>query len=120
MIQKSGLHSYLRMIDKATRVTVHKEQIVKALQQVYDPELPVDIYALGLIYEIHIDANNNVRVVMTLTSPNCPAAELLPGQVEASIRKIQGVNEVQITLTFEPPYAPYMMSEAAKLTLGFL
>ena len=100
--------------------TVHKYQIIKALEQVHDPELPVDICALGLIYGVEVDDANNVRVIMTLTSPNCPAAELLPSQVEASIRAISGVNEVQITLTFEPPYHPGMLSEAARLTLGFL
>lgn len=99
---------------------VSKDQVIEALKQVYDPEIPVDIYALGLIYEITIYPINNVQVLMTLTSPSCPAAELIPGQVEASIRAIEGVNEVQITLTFDPPYSQEMMSEAAKLALGFL
>ncbi|MHA7877565.1 MAG: DUF59 domain-containing protein [Bacteroidota bacterium] len=108
-------------MDKAIQnVTISEEQVIEALKQVYDPEIPVDIYALGLIYEITVYPINNVQVLMTLTSPSCPAAELLPGQVEASIRGISGVNEVQVTLTFEPPYSQEMMSEEAKLALGFL
>ena len=101
-------------------ITVSEEQVVEALKQVYDPEIPVDIYALGLIYEITIYPVNNVHILMTLTSPSCPAAELIPGQVETSIKGISGVHEVQVTLTFEPPYSQEMMSEEAKLTLGFL
>lgn len=101
-------------------IEVCKSQVIQALQQVYDPEIPVDIYALGLIYEVTIYPVNNVQVLMTLTSPSCPAAELLPGQVEMSIREIQGVNDVQVTLTFDPPYSQEMMSEEAKLALGFL
>ena len=80
----------------------------------------MDIYELGLIYEITIYPINNVYVLMTLTSPSCPAAELIPGQVETNIRALQGVEDVKIELTFEPPYSQEMMSEAAKLTLGFL
>ena len=101
-------------------MNVSKEQVIQALKQVYDPEIPVDIYALGLIYEITIYPVNNVHVLMTLTSPSCPAAELIPGQAETSIRAISGVNEVQVELTFEPPYSQEMMSEEAKLVLGFL
>lgn len=101
-------------------IEISKERVIEALKEVYDPEIPVDIYALGLIYEITIYPVNNVQVLMTLTSPSCPAAELIPGQVETSIRSIAGVNEVQVELTFDPPYNPEMMSEEAKLTLGFL
>ena len=108
------------MAEEIESIAVSKEQVIEALKQVYDPEIPVDIYALGLIYEITIYPVNNVQVVMTLTSPSCPAAELIPGQVETSIRGIEGVNEVQITLTFDPPYSQEMMSEEAKLALGFL
>ena len=108
------------MAHPAAAPTVTQDQVVQALKQVQDPEIPVDIYELGLIYEINIYPMNNVHVLMTLTSPSCPAAEQLPGQVETHIRAIEGVNDVHIEITFEPPYEPTMMSEAAKLTLGFL
>jgi FeS assembly SUF system protein len=108
------------MTENIESIGVSKEQVIQALKQVHDPEIPVDIYALGLIYEITIYPVNNVHVLMTLTSPSCPAAELIPGQAETSIRAIEGVNEVQIELTFEPPYSQEMMSEEAKLVLGFL
>ncbi|MCG8339682.1 MAG: SUF system Fe-S cluster assembly protein [Cytophagales bacterium] len=97
-----------------------RDKIVAALKQVYDPEIPVDIYELGLIYEINIYPINNIHILMTLTSPNCPAAETIPSDVEKSIQAIEGVNEVKVEITFDPPYAQDMMSEAAKLALGFL
>ena len=108
------------MAEDIENTNVSKEQVIEALKQVHDPEIPVDIYALGLIYEITIYPVNNIHVLMTLTSPSCPAAELIPGQVETKIRAISGVNEVQVELTFDPPYSQEMMSEEAKLTLGFL
>ena len=108
------------MVEKVASMDISKEQVIQALKQVHDPEIPVDIYELGLIYEITIYPINNVYVLMTLTSPSCPAAELIPGQVETNIRALQGVNEVQVELTFEPPYSQAMMSEEAKLALGFL
>jgi FeS assembly SUF system protein len=97
-----------------------KEQVVKALKQVYDPEIPVDIYELGLIYEINIFPVNNVHVLMTLTSPNCPSAEEIPGEVKAKVGSLDGVNDVHVEITFNPPYSQDMMSEEAKLELGFL
>ncbi|MEM0941766.1 MAG: iron-sulfur cluster assembly protein [Bacteroidota bacterium] len=97
-----------------------KEEIVRAIKNVYDPEIPVDIYELGLIYEINVLPVNNIEIVMTLTSPSCPAAESIPSEVEANIRAIEGVNDVNIELTFDPPYATDMMSEEAKLELGFM
>ena len=105
---------------QAADTTVTKEQVIAALKQVHDPEIPVNIYELGLIYEITIYPMNNVHVLMTLTSPSCPAAELIPGQAETNIRAISGVNDVAIELTFDPPYSPDRMTEEAKLTLGFL
>ena len=108
------------MAKKIESMDVSKSQVIEVLKQVYDPEIPVDIYSLGLIYEITIYPVNNVQVLMTLTSPSCPAAELIPGQVETNIREIEGVNDVQVELTFEPPYSQEMMSEEAKLALGFL
>ncbi|WP_420316046.1 iron-sulfur cluster assembly protein [Ekhidna sp.] len=97
-----------------------KEEIVRAIKKVYDPEIPVDVYELGLIYEINILPVNNVEIVMTLTSPSCPAAESIPSEIEASVRAVEGVNDVNIELTFDPPYATDMMSEEAKLELGFM
>lgn len=97
-----------------------RDKVVEALKTVYDPEIPVDIYELGLIYEINIFPVNNVYVVMTLTSPACPVAESLPVEVEQKLKSIEGVNEAKVELTFDPPFTQDMMSEAAKLELGFL
>lgn len=97
-----------------------RDKVVEALKSVYDPEIPVDIYELGLIYEINIFPVNNVYVVMTLTSPSCPVAESLPVEVEQKLRAIEGINEAKVELTFDPPFTQDMMSEAAKLELGFL
>ena len=107
-------------VEQSAAATIEKEQIVEALKGVYDPEIPVDIYELGLIYEISIHPVNNVYILMTLTSPNCPAAESIPVEAEQSVKKIEGVNDVNIEITFDPPYSQDMMSEAAKLELGFL
>ena len=97
-----------------------KERIIQAVKTVYDPEIPVDVYELGLIYEINIYPVNNVYVLMTLTSPSCPSAEVIPGEVEQVIKGIEGVNDVKVEITFDPPYSQDMMSEAAKLELGFM
>lgn len=97
-----------------------KRQIVEAIQEVYDPEIPVNVYDLGLIYNIDIDEENNVDIVMTLTAPNCPAAGILPGQVEDAARTVDGVGEVHLDLTFDPPFSPAMMSDEARVELGFM
>lgn len=97
-----------------------KEDIVRAIKNVFDPEIPVDVYELGLIYEINILPINNVEIVMTLTSPSCPAAESIPSEIEMNVKAVEGVNDVNIELTFDPPYATDMMSEEAKLELGFM
>lgn len=97
-----------------------KDIVISELQKIYDPEIPVNIYELGLIYEVNVDMQNNVHVLMTLTSPSCPAAEALPGEVEQNVKAIEGVNDVKVELTFEPPWSDELMSEAAKLELGFL
>lgn len=97
-----------------------RDIVVETLKSVYDPEIPVDIYELGLIYEINIYPVNNVYVVMTLTSPACPVAETLPVEVEQKLKGIEGVNDVKVELTFDPPFTQDMMSDAAKLELGFL
>ena len=97
-----------------------REKIVNAIKTVYDPEIPVDVYELGLIYEVNVYPVNNVYVLMTLTSPSCPSAEVIPGEVEQKIKGIDGVNDVKVEITFDPPYSQDMMSEAAKLELGFM
>ncbi len=107
-------------ISKTKSETDLQQQIVDALREVYDPEIPVDIYELGLIYEINIFPVNNVFILMTLTSPNCPAAESIPSEVETKVKQIEGINKVEVEITFDPPYSTDMMSEAAKLELGFL
>jgi FeS assembly SUF system protein len=96
------------------------EKVIQALKSVYDPEIPVDIYELGLIYEVNVYPVNNVFVLMTLTSPSCPSAEVIPSEVEQKLKAIEGVNDVKVQLTFDPPYSQEMMSEAAKLELGFM
>jgi len=114
MIGYIGINPLLKSINM-----VQKEQVIEAIKQVYDPEIPVDIYELGLIYEITILPLNNIEILMTLTSPNCPAADIIPSQVEEKIKAIEGVHEVTVHLTFEPAYTMDRMSEAAKLELGF-
>ena len=97
-----------------------RDKVIAALKTAYDPEIPVDVYELGLIYEINVFPVNNVFVLMTLTSPSCPSAEVIPGEVEQKLKAIEGINEVKVELTFDPPYSQDMMSEAAKLELGFM
>lgn len=104
----------------AGQITDLKEKVVQAIKLVYDPEIPVDVYELGLIYEITVYPVNNVYILMTLTSPNCPSAEYIPTEVKDKIQQIQDINNVEVELTFDPPYSQDMMSEAAKLELGFL
>lgn len=106
--------------EQAGQITNLKEKVIQAIKLVYDPEIPVDVYDLGLIYEITVYPVNNVYVMMTLTSPNCPSAEYIPTEVKEKIQQIQGVNNVEVEITFDPPYSQDMMSEAAKLELGFL
>lgn len=97
-----------------------KDRVMEVVKTVYDPEIPVDIYELGLIYEVSVYPINNVYIKMTLTSPACPAAETIPSEVETKVRQLKDVNDVQVEVTFDPPYSPDMMSEAAKLELGFI
>jgi FeS assembly SUF system protein len=103
-----------------TKVQDLRDKVLGAIKSVYDPEIPVDIYELGLIYEISVYPVNNVYILMTLTSPSCPSAEVIPGEVEQKIKEIDGINDVKVEITFDPPYSQDMMSEAAKLELGFL
>ena len=95
-----------------------KEKIIKEIKKVYDPEIPVNIYELGLIYEIKVEKDNNVKVKMTLTTPNCPVAESLPKEVKDSIMQVKEVNDVDLELVWDPPWDKSMMSEAAKLELN--
>jgi FeS assembly SUF system protein len=95
-----------------------KDQVIAALKKVFDPEMPVNIYELGLIYGIDIDAEGKAAVRMTLTAPNCPVAGTLPGEVERAVRAVPGITDVKLELTFDPPWTKDRMSEAAKLALG--
>ena len=97
-----------------------RQDIIKNLKKVYDPEIPVDIWELGLIYNISIKEDNHVDVTMTLTSPNCPVAETLPMEVEEAVLQTEGVKSVNLELTFDPPFTPDMMSEEAKFSLGMM
>ena len=96
------------------------EKIIKVLKTIFDPEIPVDIYELGLVYDVFVNEDNDVKIVMTLTSPNCPVAESLPQEVKEKVSSINLVNEVEIEMTFEPPWSKDLMSEEAKLELGLL
>ena len=95
-----------------------KEKIIKEIKKIYDPEIPVNIYELGLIYEIKVEKNNHIKVKMTLTTPNCPVAESLPKEVKDSIMQVKEVNDVDLELVWDPPWDKSMMSEAAKLELN--
>jgi len=97
-----------------------RDQIVEQLKTVYDPEIPVDIYELGLIYDIDVSDEGEVHIRMTLTSPMCPAAEVLPPEVENKARSVEGVQNVHLDLVWDPPWSPEKMSESAKLELGMV
>jgi len=99
---------------------IQKEDIVNQIKEVFDPEIPVNIYDLGLIYEINIDEEKNVEVIMTLTSPNCPVAESLPKEVSQKIKNLNGMKSLSVYLTFDPPWDQNMMSEDAKLALDII
>ena len=101
-------------------VPVQEAEIEKAIRTVYDPEIPVNVYDLGLIYGTEVSPDNSVFVSMTLTTPNCPAAASLPNQVEQAVRGVEGVTDATVEITFDPPYSPDMMTDAAKLELGLL
>lgn len=97
-----------------------KAQVIEALRGCYDPEIPVNIYELGLVYEVEVDASGVASVRMTLTSPHCPAAAELPAEVESRVRDVPGVTDASVEVVWDPPWDPSRMSEAAKLQLGFL
>ncbi len=96
------------------------EKIVKVIKTIFDPEIPVDIYELGLIYDVFVNEDYDVKILMTLTSPNCPVAESLPEEVREKVKSIDAVNDVEVELTFEPTWTQDLMSEEAKLELGML
>ena len=97
-----------------------KEEIIRAIKTVHDPEIPVDVYELGLIYDIQIRPINNVHILITLTSPSCPAAESIPKDIKDRVKMIKEINDVEVEITFDPPYTTDLMSEEAKLELGFM
>ena len=99
---------------------INDEKVIEALKTVFDPEIPVDIYELGLIYDIMINENFDVKILMTLTTPNCPVAETLPVDVKEKVKTVEGVNEVEVEITFEPAWSQDLMSDEAKLELGIL
>lgn len=96
------------------------EKIVKVLKTIYDPEIPVDIYELGLIYDVMVNEDFDVKILMTLTSPNCPVAETLPVEVEEKIKSIDEIKDAEVEITFDPPWSQELMSEEAKFELGML
>ncbi|MDP6921364.1 MAG: DUF59 domain-containing protein [Lutibacter sp.] len=96
------------------------DKIVTVLKTIYDPEIPVDIFELGLIYDVFVNEHKDVKVLMTLTSPNCPVAETLPAEVEEKVKTLDEVNDAEVEITFDPMWTQDMMSEEAKLALGFL
>tara|TARA_Y100001934_G_C12311847_1_gene755329 strand:+ start:187 stop:498 length:312 start_codon:yes stop_codon:yes gene_type:complete len=96
------------------------DEIINVLDNIYDPEIPVSVYELGLIYDVKISEDNDVKVIMTLTSPSCPVAESLPEEIKEAVQKIKTIKSVEVEVTFDPPWEKSMMSEEAKLELGFL
>ncbi len=96
------------------------EKIVNVLKTIYDPEIPVDIYELGLIYDVFVNEDHDVKILMTLTSPNCPVAETLPVEVEEKVKSLDMVKDAEVEITFDPPWTQDLMSEEAKLELGLL
>ena len=103
-----------------TQNTELAQRVIDVLKSCFDPEIPVDIWELGLIYEINLDAENNLILKMTLTSPSCPVAESLPPDVEQKLKRIEGITSAKVVLTFEPPWTKEMMSEVAQVELGFM
>lgn len=95
-------------------------RVVEALREIYDPEIPVNIYELGLVYDVKASTEGDVHVIMTLTTPHCPVAESMPGEVELKVRDVDGVRDVVVELVWDPPWDMTMMSEAARLELGFM
>lgn len=110
------------MSEEATTIDTQElgEKIVKVIKTIYDPEIPVDIYELGLIYDVFVNEDNEVKILMTLTTPNCPVAETLPVEVEEKVKSLNAVKDAEVEITFDPPWTQDLMSEEAKLELGLL
>ena len=108
-----------RELNKAEREAV-RDRVIEELRGVFDPEIPVNIYELGLVYEVEVKPDGYVLIQMTLTSPACPVAESLPGEVEVRAKGAEGVRDVEVELVWDPPWGPSRMSEAARLQLGFM
>lgn len=108
------------MSETTINTTELGEKIVRVLKTIYDPEIPVDIYELGLIYDVFVNEDYEVKVLMTLTTPNCPVAETLPLEVEEKVRSLNEVKSAEVEITFDPPWTQELMSEEAKLELGML
>ncbi|MCB9188864.1 MAG: SUF system Fe-S cluster assembly protein [Flavobacteriales bacterium] len=107
-------------VDKEEAKKILQKKIINMLKTIYDPEIPVDIFELGLIYEIRVDDDFNVKIEMTLTSPNCPVAESMPAEVKEKTGLVNGVKSADVQIVFDPPWNQDFMSEEAKLELGFL
>lgn len=103
-----------------TKNTELMQRVIDEIKTCFDPEIPVDIWELGLIYELDLNDTNDLKITMTLTSPNCPVAETLPAEVEQKLKLVQGIHSATLTLTFEPTWTKEMMSEVAQLELGFM
>ena len=110
----------LNPLNEATNEAGLEPQVLAALKTVYDPEIPINIHELGLIYELQVEPSGQVNIKMTLTAPSCPEAGAIPGRVEAAVRAVPGVTDVKVELVWEPAWNPNLMSEAAKLQLGLL
>ncbi|MCB0399435.1 MAG: DUF59 domain-containing protein [Winogradskyella sp.] len=108
------------MSESAIDTNVLGDKIVRVLKTIYDPEIPVDIYELGLIYDVFVNEDYEVKILMTLTTPNCPVAETLPLEVEEKVKSINEVKDAEVEITFDPPWSQDLMSEEAKLELGML
>lgn len=107
-------------MERKVEIRIYEDAVLNVLKTIYDPEVPVNIYDLGLIYEIIVNEDLSVKIMMTLTAPNCPVAESLPVEVEEKINAIEGIKSTMVEIVFEPPWDKDMMSEEAKLDLGFL
>ncbi len=110
----------MTMSDTTIDTTELGEKIVAVIKTIYDPEIPVDIYELGLIYDVFVNEDYDVKILMTLTTPNCPVAETLPLEVEEKVKSLKDVNNAEVEITFDPPWTQELMSEEAKLELGML
>jgi FeS assembly SUF system protein len=114
------MKKYFSMSETTIDTTELGEKIVRVLKTIYDPEIPVDIYELGLIYDVFVNEDYEVKVLMTLTTPNCPVAETLPLEVEEKVKSLNDVKSAEVEITFDPPWTQELMSEEAKLELGML